>query len=290
MSKIQATKFISSAHWGHIFAGSQESATRWVFDLEKDQLVVAQIKGTLPGAWLNLSQNEAADLLGSIYDNECLGYPDLTGCVRASSLPSWAQGQENVDVLAKASKQRLAADSSLFSEAAPSDAAHREMIVALQNLLSSPRGSSGRIIIELDHERTLTAVLEAAQKTQVHRSPSRDAADQETIAKALHLEASQISAFMYAGAIQCDLDRWEGHVGFVANCAELSLDIAGFLKENADTENPGVIAYELFEPFGKWMAEEGHLPLKNSLLDEFKQQYHAWIEQGQACMPRESSS
>lgn len=168
---------------------------------------------------------------------------------------------------------------------------HSEMIVALQNLLSSERETCAKAADDQwVRDPNVSGGDAIRAMPAAHHVPSRDAADQETIAKALHLEASQISAFMYAGAIQCNLERWEGHVGFVANCAEVSLDIAAFLKENADTENPGVIAYELFEPFGKWMAEEGHLPLKNSLLDEFKQQYHAWIKQGQSSIPRESAS
>jgi hypothetical protein len=228
MPQDHELKFVSSNEWTHNFVGRFEASTRWVFDREKDQLVVAQIQGARAESWLKMSHREAADLLASIHEYSCIEHPDpyINDCTPTAEMPSWALGHEDIEMLAEVS---------------------------------------------------------------IKQQEPVDKQAQQFIPKALHLEASQISAFLYAGAIECDFDRWDGHVGFVANCAEVALDIAGFLKENAGTENPGVIAYELFEPFGKWMAEEGHLA-KNSLLDEFKAQYHAWIKEGQAPIPRESAS
>lgn len=101
------------------------------------------------------------------------------------------------------------------------------------------------------------------------------------------IEVAQITAFLYAGALQhptlgqkgqglC-LDRWEGHTGFVTYCALY----AGAINDWLDTRDdimPGVLQYELIEPLGEWLLESSHSCLDAAVvLERFKTEYVAWI-------------
>ena len=104
------------------------------------------------------------------------------------------------------------------------------------------------------------------------------------------IEVAQITAFLYAGALQhpelgqkghglC-LDRWEGHTGFVTYCALYAGAINDWLRARDDNDiMPGVLEYELIEPLGEWLLESCRPCLKTvEVLEHFKAQYLAWIE------------
>jgi hypothetical protein len=103
------------------------------------------------------------------------------------------------------------------------------------------------------------------------------------------IEVAQITAFLYAGALQhpelgqkgqglC-LDRWEGHTGFVTYCALYAGAINDWLHTRDDIM-PGVLEYELIEPLGEWLLESPRSCLETAdVLGRFKAQYLAWIEE-----------
>jgi len=102
------------------------------------------------------------------------------------------------------------------------------------------------------------------------------------------IEVAQITAFLYAGALQhpelgqkgqglC-LDHWEGHTGFVTYCALYAAAINDWLHGRDDTM-PGVLEYELIEPVGEWLLESCRSCLETvEVLERFKAQYLAWIK------------
>jgi hypothetical protein len=94
---------------------------------------------------------------------------------------------------------------------------------------------------------------------------------------------AEITAFMYAGALQhptkgTDYEHWEGHTGFVLYCANYAVAIDEWLDTRTDDDHPGVMLYELIEPMGEWMIGlDG--PLETDVaLEYFKTEYLAWID------------
>lgn len=86
-----------------------------------------------------------------------------------------------------------------------------------------------------------------------------------------------ITAFLYAGAINADLDDWGGHIGFVRANEELAKQIADHLNapEFAEVFHPGVVEYELIEPLGAWLVAN---PTEaDKAIDKFKTDYLNWI-------------
>jgi hypothetical protein len=125
-------------------------------------------------------------------------------------------------------------------------------------------------------------MIAAPDKARQHRKDREMSTPQETI------EVAQITAFLYAGALQhptlgttgaglC-LDRWEGHTGFVTYCALYAGAINDWLHTRDDIM-PGVLEYELIEPLGEWLLESCRACLETAeVLGRFKAQYLAWIE------------
>lgn len=83
-------RFVVAEHWGHIFVGEQESATRWVYDRLEERLAGAEIQTA--GRWSNLDAAATADLLESIRDNDAEGSPADFGLEETDVLPQWAGG------------------------------------------------------------------------------------------------------------------------------------------------------------------------------------------------------
>ena len=99
---------------------------------------------------------------------------------------------------------------------------------------------------------------------------------------------SEITAFLYAGAIQhptlgsngkgMRLDSWNGHTGFVGHCTDYAIAIDEWLSTQSD-DFPGVLAYELIEPMGEWLIEKFPRPPEvGDVLEYFKVEFAAWIE------------
>lgn len=74
MEVEEIRRYLVSPAWSHIFVGTREELTRWVYDRATRTLVFAQVKdGT---DWINMEAWPTADLLESIHDNEVSLQPD----------------------------------------------------------------------------------------------------------------------------------------------------------------------------------------------------------------------
>jgi hypothetical protein len=107
------------------------------------------------------------------------------------------------------------------------------------------------------------------------------------------IETASYTAFLYAGAIQSAANRaavvdrsnlfddWNGHTGFVWACAEYAEAIQKALDEREDKEDawPGVLEYEVLEPFGEWLLTEHETPPSiETVTTEFMTRFLAWAD------------
>lgn len=98
------------------------------------------------------------------------------------------------------------------------------------------------------------------------------------------MSIAEITAFMYAGAIQSrhnglDFEHWEGHTGFVTYCTMYAAAIDEWLDTREDESHPGVMLYELIEPMGEWLIQL-NVPIEaDDALDYFKEKFLEWIDQ-----------
>lgn len=92
-------RFLVSDNWGHIFQGTHEEQTRWAVEMHTGCLVDAQrLTGMHVNRWENLDQDQVADLIEDLKDNDLpqnadeLVIWDLSADVYlVDSLPAWAQ-------------------------------------------------------------------------------------------------------------------------------------------------------------------------------------------------------
>jgi hypothetical protein len=97
------------------------------------------------------------------------------------------------------------------------------------------------------------------------------------------MSIAQITAFMYAGAIQSqhnglDFEHWEGHTGFTFYCAEYAVAIDEWLDTRTEDDHPGVMLYELIEPMGRWLIQLDAPIETDAALKYFKEMYLVWID------------
>lgn len=86
-SKKLPSKYLVSPGWGHIFVGTREETTRWIYDTSTESLVSAQV---LNGStWNDLEPALVADLLEDIHDNDAVESAVDFGLVESKTLPSW---------------------------------------------------------------------------------------------------------------------------------------------------------------------------------------------------------
>lgn len=107
------------------------------------------------------------------------------------------------------------------------------------------------------------------------------------------IETACYTAFLYAGAIQCQANRtavidrtnlfddWNGHTGFVWACAEYANGIRKALDSREDEEDawPGVMEYELLEPLGEWLLTAHETPPSvETVTAEFMTRFLKWVD------------
>jgi len=82
-------RYCSSDGWGHIFVGSREETTRWIYDRHAKALVAAQVLNG--GTWINLDAAPMADLQESIHDNDACDNAEAFGLMEWGHSPSWQE-------------------------------------------------------------------------------------------------------------------------------------------------------------------------------------------------------
>lgn len=88
-----SARYLVSDRWGHVFVGTQENITRWVYDRQEDKLLLAQVWGAPWAAWWQINIEQQADLLDSLADNDLLGEEIEPGALcdayLCDTLPEW---------------------------------------------------------------------------------------------------------------------------------------------------------------------------------------------------------
>lgn len=80
--------------WGHIFSGSRETATRFVFDTEENRMIAAQLRDGATGSWSDADPAELSDLEDSLVNanSEAIADPQDWGLIDADEAPAWSIG------------------------------------------------------------------------------------------------------------------------------------------------------------------------------------------------------
>jgi hypothetical protein len=82
-------QYVASGGWGHIFVGTREETTRWIYDRATQSLVAAQV---LQGnSWIDLEAAALPDLLESIHDNDAINGLEAFGLTEWAHLPTWQE-------------------------------------------------------------------------------------------------------------------------------------------------------------------------------------------------------
>jgi len=100
--------------------------------------------------------------------------------------------------------------------------------------------------------------------------------------KAINLDTAVFTTFLTQGATAAgiDVDPYGGHIGLVEALAEHARAISKVLRSlpYPDDGYPGVLAYEIIEPIGAWLAEDGtRMGYPQNTALEFERRYFEWV-------------
>jgi hypothetical protein len=86
---LDGPQYLMCDNYSHCFVGSKAEETRWVMDLNTNQIACAEIANR--SGWQRLSRLDWADLLEDLEQNCVREAPSDFGAVYADELPDWVK-------------------------------------------------------------------------------------------------------------------------------------------------------------------------------------------------------